>query len=792
MSGQQRMPAHRSAGCRLVATVTAARGFVGGRCHGAPLALDRQRCPIALWAAFRSGAFREMAGDLRGQGEGELAPAPALAGRLVGRLLCGKWRLERLLGSGGMSAVYAAVHRNGKRVAIKVLSPELIGNRAVRERFLREGYIANRVGHPGAVSVLDDDADGDVVFLVMELLAGENLAARAQRLGGTLAPEEIVFATEALLDVLAAAHGSGIVHRDVKPENVFFTVDGGVKLLDFGIASLRELSPGASWTRSGSALGTPGFMAPEQARGRWAEVDARTDLWAVGATMFSLLTGRPVRPQATGKTSMIAAATQPVASLADGRPDLPRALVSIVDRALAMEREHRWQTARDMQAALARVRAELPPHVWRSRPPDQHGTAPELTEPGEAASGPGARPVTLLSSPSHEVLLTEVNLPRASTLPPTAPRPRRALALAAIGAIAAVAVVGMALRSGRPVPVDPRKAPASPNQVAALYMDQVEWLAASKEFGPAADLLGKASRLKITDPAVTIRLVRLKIDLENTTALRRVQTLLATGEPRQALELAREILERDPANAEALQLVSSIRKARPRHPSAGTLALRAPDERGAEAPAATPPGEALEAPAREARPAAPASPAPTEKPSAAAAAPAGPPPAAAPARLPPAEAPAAPASPPAKAVAAAAPPPPVPVAAPARPPLAPVNDGSIRSVRPNATFPGPRLPRTYQVRDGQDLSRVCEIVESETVVRAGVSPEFASGVTVPLRRALASEGNVRISPSAIYYFIISEAGQGHDKRTAGQNLLAAQRSEVMRKLSALPAIDRKL
>src|SRR5216110_3097191 len=130
-----------------------------------------------------------------GQPEGDRASEAGPA--LVGQLLCGKWRVEGLRGTGGMSSVYAAVHRNGRRVAIKVLSPELTRNERVRSRFLREGYIANRVGHEGAVAVLDDDQHGDVVFLVMELLEGETLAARARRQPGPdegrLPPEEIAF-----------------------------------------------------------------------------------------------------------------------------------------------------------------------------------------------------------------------------------------------------------------------------------------------------------------------------------------------------------------------------------------------------------------------------------------------------------------------------------------------------------------------------------------------------------------------------------------------------------------------
>jgi serine/threonine-protein kinase len=264
-----------------------------------------------------------------------------------------------------MSSVYAAVHRNGNRVAIKVLSPELTANLAVRQRFLREGYAANRVGHEGAVKVLDDDvAAGELVFLVMELLEGETLAARAQRLGRKLPPAEVATAASALLEVLACAHANGIVHRDVKPANVFLTRTGRLKLLDFGIASLAEMSGGAGGTRPGSRMGTPGFMAPEQARGRWHEVDARTDIWAVGAAMFSLLAGRPVHAGETEDEAIIAAATTPAPSLAVVEGGLPHALVAVVDRALHLDPAQRWQSAAQCRAALEEVRRELPVPVW--------------------------------------------------------------------------------------------------------------------------------------------------------------------------------------------------------------------------------------------------------------------------------------------------------------------------------------------------------------------------------------------------------------------------------------------
>ena len=214
----------------------------------------------------------------------------------VGRTLRNKWHLDTLIDVGGMAAVYAATHRNGNRGAVKILHRHRSEDPDIAARFRREGYIANKVSHPNALSVLDDDVDDDgSVFLVMELLEGAPLGDRAAAHGGKLPADEVLLMVDQLLDVLAVAHDLGIVHRDVKPDNVLVTADGQVKILDFGIARLAEPSEGEhSGTMAGVPMGSPAFMSPEQARGRWDLVDAQSDVWSVGATMFTLLSGQDV------------------------------------------------------------------------------------------------------------------------------------------------------------------------------------------------------------------------------------------------------------------------------------------------------------------------------------------------------------------------------------------------------------------------------------------------------------------------------------------------------------------
>ncbi|HVW27580.1 MAG TPA: serine/threonine-protein kinase [Polyangiaceae bacterium] len=276
---------------------------------------------------------------------------------LVGLTLCDRWRVVRLLGRGGMGSVYEAIHRNGARVAIKTLNAAPARRPTTRARLLREARAANAVDHPNAVRVLDDQVTPDgILFLVMELLEGQSLMARCDG-GAPLPVSETLRIADGVLDVLAAAHRRGIVHRDVKPGNIFLTTRGEVKVLDFGVAAVRdEERDDADLTDSGAMLGTPAFMAPEQARGTHATLDARVDIWAAGATMFFCLTGRRVHEEArNAREALIYAATQRAPSVSSFRPDLDARIVHVVDRALSLDPKDRFQTAEAMRAAIAPI-----------------------------------------------------------------------------------------------------------------------------------------------------------------------------------------------------------------------------------------------------------------------------------------------------------------------------------------------------------------------------------------------------------------------------------------------------
>jgi serine/threonine-protein kinase len=326
----------------------------------------------------------------------------------VGALLSDKWRIEARIARGGVATVYRATHRHGQKAAIKIMHPELARNEDVRRRFLREGYVANKVGHPGVVEVLDDDVtDGGSAYIVMELLeGGELLEDRRERLGGKLGVAESVDVMMQVLDVLAAAHENGIIHRDIKPDNIYVRADGSVKLLDFGIAHLREAAREAEPTMTGHLLGTPDYMAPEQALGTRGQIDARTDVYAVGATLFTLLSGEAVHPSETLAALIMAASSQQARSLATTETEVPREIVEVVDKALSMEKARRWPNARAMQDALLAAKAKARLDVPRSKsvlpavaPPPKLArplTPPVVEEEEEEAPSSGA---TLVNAP---------------------------------------------------------------------------------------------------------------------------------------------------------------------------------------------------------------------------------------------------------------------------------------------------------------------------------------------------------------------------------------------------------
>lgn len=294
-----------------------------------------------------------------------------------------------------MAAVYAATHRNGRHVALKLLHSELALRAELRQRFVREALAANAVAHPGVVAVIDDDVTDDgTPYLVMELLAGESVDTVWEESGRRLPIATVLTIARELCDVLAAAHRGGVIHRDIKPGNLFITEAGDLKVLDFGIASLRDLTA-TRLTSTGAIVGTPAFLPPEQAAGRVSQVDSRSDLWAVGATMFTLLSGRTVHEGESAQHTALLAATEPAPSLGAVLPGTPPEVVAIVDKALKLDKRERWQSADEMRDAIARIRDPLEDE-GRVSPLEELASA---GAPALVVAAAGASPSTVLEPP---------------------------------------------------------------------------------------------------------------------------------------------------------------------------------------------------------------------------------------------------------------------------------------------------------------------------------------------------------------------------------------------------------
>jgi serine/threonine-protein kinase len=298
-----------------------------------------------------------------------------------GTLVAGKLRIVRLLGQGGMGAVYEVEHEFTKhRRALKLLHPEMIKHEHIVARFLREASAAGRIGNKHIVESFDAGTlESGEPYLVMELLDGESLDTRLQR-DHTLPVEEIADLLAQACDGVQAAHDAGIVHRDLKPENLF-TVRGKdgplVKLLDFGISRFDPTLTGAhAVTREGSMLGTPYYMSPEQVEGD-KDLDARSDIYALGVVLYECASGRrPFEASAMPKLAVLIHEGKPT-PLAELRPDLPAGFAEVVARAMARDREARFATARELRNALARFGSaalgetidEIVAHRASSRPP---------------------------------------------------------------------------------------------------------------------------------------------------------------------------------------------------------------------------------------------------------------------------------------------------------------------------------------------------------------------------------------------------------------------------------------
>lgn len=311
--------------------------------------------------------------------------------KLLGEVLAGKYRVERLLGEGGMGCVLQAEHLElHQRVAIKVMHADMVQKAEAVERFLREGRAAARLKNPHVAKVMDvGRLDDGSPFMVMELLEGQDLSAVLAERGALPASEAADYLLE-VCEALAEAHGIGIVHRDLKPANLFLTQDAYgercMKVLDFGISKSTAAAE-LGLTRTSAVMGSPMYMSPEQMRSS-RDADHRTDIWALGTILYELVTGKMTWPGQSLSEVCVRAATDPTPRAADLVTGLHPCVDAVIERCLRKDPTARFADVIELAMALAPAASELGlPTVRRlrrlstggSRPAiDPVGTGPEL------------------------------------------------------------------------------------------------------------------------------------------------------------------------------------------------------------------------------------------------------------------------------------------------------------------------------------------------------------------------------------------------------------------------------
>ncbi len=384
---------------------------------------------------------------------------PASPYPLEGEVLDGKYRVEKLLGEGGMGAVAKATHLIRRApVALKFMSPAVLALQGAVERFVNEGVAASQIDSDHVVKVFDvGRLPSGAPYLVMEFLPGQDLAQILATEGGRLSIPRAVHFTIQILRALQTAHAAGIIHRDMKPSNCFVIDKDGepdfVKLVDFGISKVVSDDPEgkpANLTRTNSALGTPLYMSPEQARSP-RDVDQRSDLYSVGAIIYELLAGRTPYTSDTGEFTEIlykifTTEPDPLTSL---RPDVPEGLAAVVHRALTRDLNIRFPTAVDFAEALApfadersanvvsklrggRGRSVLPGAPAGAMTPSRAPQVPNYGDAATAATFPGL-PQPGLAPPK---VPTDIGVTKDTAVTGAETKPRKFPAVAGIAVVA--------------------------------------------------------------------------------------------------------------------------------------------------------------------------------------------------------------------------------------------------------------------------------------------------------------------------------------------------------------------
>jgi serine/threonine protein kinase len=433
---------------------------------------------------------------------------------MIGRTLS-HYRIVAQLGAGGMGVVYRAEDvRLGREVALKVVSQDFAHDDQALQRLRSEARAASALNHPNICTIFDIGEDEGRPFIVMELIRGATLRERVDR--GALKMTQLIDIAIEIADALHATHTEGIIHRDIKPGNIFVTDRGHVKVLDFGLAKLTEEFPGASTmqetidrTAAGVALGTISYMSPEQAQGE--PLDGRSDLFSLGVVLYECATGRHPFAGPSSTVTLAGILSRAPASPLTVNPDLPPRLQEIISNCLEKDRELRYQSAADLRADLKRLRRDL-----------ESGASPTVDASGavsgsrRAAPGPGSAPTGAAASISAPTTMAPAaSLPSMIAMP-IAPRSRLPLLLGV--------AIGAALAAG------------------AAY---VAWLAPAQE-----ETRTPVAETRTAAPA-DAEAVRSRLAL--------AATSLQSQNYRAAAAYAGEVLAIEPENAEARRIASEAR-----------------------------------------------------------------------------------------------------------------------------------------------------------------------------------------------------------------------------------------
>jgi len=435
---------------------------------------------------------------------------------LIGTTL-GSYRLTRVLGVGGMGAVYLGEHPEiESKVAIKLLLPEFVQHEEVVKRFLDEARAVNRIGHPGIIRIHDSARHETLgVYLVMEYLEGETLY-QLHRRSGPLEPSLVCRLLQQAASALEASHKVGIVHRDLKPANLFLVADpevpGGVrvKVLDFGIAKLVEgRDPMSGGTETGAFLGSPMFMSPEQCLDS-KEVDHRTDIYALGAIGYHVLSGRyPYEAPSIGRLILMHQNEKPP-PLRELNQEVPEPVQVVLDRALEASRERRFQSMAALREALLGVLGQTtgphPAPVLQPSDGAPEALPPTVCDPVDDAPGEEAAP------PPSTTTLSRAAGEQTAQAAAEIRRPFSLWIGIGLSALAVAVVVVLLLRSSGPAPQKPAPTAARP--------------------GPASRPAPASAPVAQTPDAAAIKQVTVRLEVSPTSA-----TLVLDGEKIEQHEL---------------------------------------------------------------------------------------------------------------------------------------------------------------------------------------------------------------------------------------------------------------